>query len=118
MSLEDTTSVARALSDLGRVRAIMALREGELCACHLVTLLDLAPSTVSKHMALLIEAGLVKARREGRWVFYRLPGEEAPPVIRHALNWLVESVGSDARQQQDRQKLLRIRREQGGCPSC
>ena len=57
--IRDLTRTGKALGDPQRVRALAALRGGELCLCRLIALLRLAPSTVSKHMSLLIQAGLV-----------------------------------------------------------
>lgn len=44
----------------------------EVCACKLAEALDLAPSTISHHMSVLVKAGLVSARKEGLWVYYRI----------------------------------------------
>ena len=73
-------AITRALSDPNRVRALCALRGGELCVCQLIVLTGLAPSTVSKHMAILRQADLVQSRKEGRWVYYRLPSRTATGV--------------------------------------
>jgi ArsR family transcriptional regulator len=61
------------LSDASR-RHILALLagEGELCVCELVAALDDIQPKVSRHLAILREAGWVAARREGAWMFYRL----------------------------------------------
>jgi len=88
--------VTKALSDRSRVRALMLLRGGELCLCQLIEVLALAPSTVSKHLSVLQDAGLVTARKEGRWHYYRLPGRAAPVVVRHALRWMAQSLADDA----------------------
>ena len=45
---------------------------GEVCACKLSERIGLAPSTISHHMAVLVDAGLVDARPEGKWVYYTL----------------------------------------------
>lgn len=87
--------VTKALSDRSRVRALMLLRGGELCLCQLIEALALAPSTVSKHLSVLQEAGLVVARKEGRWHYYRLPGRAAPAVVRSALRWVAQSLAGD-----------------------
>lgn len=71
--MDQFIQTAKALSDPNRVRALMALRNQELCVCRLIELLQLAPSTVSKHLTLLREAGLIEGRKEGRWMHYRLP---------------------------------------------
>ena len=72
MNIDQFVAVTKALSDSHRVRAFMALRKGELCACQIIELLELAPSTVSKHMSILKQAGLVDSRKDSRWVYYRL----------------------------------------------
>lgn len=82
--------LTRALGDEARVRALLALRDGELCLCQIIELLGLAPSTVSKHLSLLHGAGLVERRKEGRWHFYRLAGRDAPPEVRQALRWTLK----------------------------
>ncbi len=64
--------IFKALADESRVRAWMALRRGELCVCQIVELLQLAPSTVSKHLQILKDAGLIQSRKNGRWVYYHL----------------------------------------------
>jgi len=69
------TAITKALSDPHRVRALMALRRGELCLCQLIDLFALAPSTVSKHLSILKQAGLVESRKDGKWVYYRLAGK-------------------------------------------
>ncbi len=101
-------AITKALSDEGRVRILLALRDGELCVCQVVELLALAPSTVSKHVAILKQAGLVTLRKDGRWAYYSLAREGAPPMVRRALEWVVESVGTSDRAREDRQRLREI----------
>lgn len=70
-----------ALSDETRLRLLMAVRNGERCVCELIELVQLAPSTVSKHLSLLRDAGWVDARKEGRWVYYRLADKTPFPIV-------------------------------------
>lgn len=65
--------VTKALSDPTRLRILRLLFPGELCVCQMVAALSLAASTVSRHLSLLEDAGLVEVRRTGRWAYYRLP---------------------------------------------
>lgn len=65
-------TVFRALSDRTRLRILNLLRAGELCVCDLVDVLDVPQPTASRHLAYLRRAGLVLARKEGLWHFYRL----------------------------------------------
>ena len=69
--------ITKAISDPNRVRILMALRAGELCVCRIIELLQLAPSTVSKHLTILKRAGLIEGRKEGRWMHYRLPADKS-----------------------------------------
>jgi DNA-binding transcriptional ArsR family regulator len=72
LDMDDFVAITKALSDPHRVRALLALRKGELCVCQIIELLKLAPSTISKHMSILKQAGLVDSRKDSRWVYYRL----------------------------------------------
>jgi len=63
----------KALSDRNRLRIIAALREyKEMYACQIVELLQVTGATVSKHLSILIHAGLLDRHKEGRWVAFRL----------------------------------------------
>ena len=79
--------VTRALSDESRVRILTFLTHSELCLCQIIELLRLSPSTVSKHMSILIQAGLVDVRKEGRWHYYRLP-QDPEPIASAAYDFL------------------------------
>jgi DNA-binding transcriptional ArsR family regulator len=103
----DVVGIGKALGDPARVRALAALRGRELCACQIVELLGLASSTVSRHMAVLRQAGLALARKEGRWMHFRRPGAEATPAAA-ALEWVDRSLSGDARAEEDRRTLERI----------
>lgn len=95
--------LGRALSDATRLRLLHALAGGELCVCQLVELAELAASTVSRHLALLEQAGLVDRRKDGRWVHYRLA--RVTPLARAvvgALQAADELAG-------DRQRLKKLR---------
>lgn len=63
----------RALADENRLLAVSLLKQNkELCACEIQAATGLSHATVSHHMSVLVDAGLVKARREGKWMYYRL----------------------------------------------
>lgn len=66
----------KALSDETRLRILALLASAELCVCDLLVILELPQSTVSRHLAYLRNSGLVKDRREGVWMYYRLALEE------------------------------------------
>ena len=62
----------RAVADETRLRIVALLAEGELCVCHVEAALALPQPTVSRHLGVLRAAGVVDARRDGTWVYYRL----------------------------------------------
>ena len=110
--MKDLIAITRALSDESRVRALLALRRGELCVCQIIALLGLAPSTVSKHMSVLKQAGLVRSRKEERWMHYRLPEKSCrTAVIRSALDWVFTSLDRDDGIKNDAAHLARILRQ-------
>jgi len=100
--------ITKALADENRVRVLLALKAGELCVCQISELCGLAPSTISKHLSILYQAGLIESRKEERWVFYRLPGKEATVAIREAIDWVQKSLGGTPQAAEDRKKLKQI----------
>jgi len=107
--MREYLAVTRALSDASRVRALMALAGGELCLCEVIELLGLAPSTVSKHMAILQQARLVASRKDGRWVYYRLAGADAPRAAREAIAWTRACLKNDPAVRADAKRVRAVR---------
>lgn len=101
-------SVMKALADENRVRTVLALDGRELCVCQVVELLQLAPSTVSKHMSVLKQAGIAESRKEGRWTYYRLADGEVSCTVREAVALTRKSVSKDSRIADDVRRLKRI----------
>jgi len=82
----------KALSDPNRVRVLKLLQTKELCVCEIQKLLGLAQSTISKHMKILEDAGLVERRRQGTWILYSLAdgseSEYAATMLKKLHGWL------------------------------
>ncbi len=103
--MRDAVKTAGALSDISRMRMVAALMHcEELCVCQLTALLGFAASTVSRHIGLLQDAGVVKSRKDGRWVYYRL-SDGIPSYLRE---WFIEEVYETGRAESDREKLKEI----------
>ncbi len=63
----------KSLADEHRLLAVSLLkRRGELCACEIQAVTSLSHATVSHHMGILVESGVVEGRRRGKWMYYRL----------------------------------------------
>ena len=72
---EERARVFKALCDENRVRILALLKGGEKCACKLLEALDIVQPTLSHHMKILCDSGLVVSRKEGKWMHYSLSRE-------------------------------------------
>jgi len=89
--MEQVLNIIKALADKNRLRVVEALTiQKELYVCQITEMLGLAMPTVSRHMSVLQKAGLVKNRKEGRWVCYRL-SEAFPSLLLRWLNGVLAS---------------------------
>ena len=69
---EKNAKVFKALCDEKRLASLELLRSGEKCACVLIDLMDIGQSSLSYHMKILCESGIVDSRQDGKWTHYRL----------------------------------------------
>ena len=106
--MRELMAVTKALADESRVRILLALEPGELCVCQIVELLQLAPSTVSKHMSILKQARLVDSRKEGRWMFYRLADDDGPAEAKEMSALVFRLTAADSRRRDDAKRLKQI----------
>lgn len=103
--MKELLQITKALSDGSRLRVIAALMEHkELCVCQITEMLRLATATVSRHMSVLQNAGLVLSRKDGRWVHYRLSGS-FPEILRQ---WLRNSLKKSPEIEFDRKSMETI----------
>ncbi len=96
-----------ALADRTRLRLINLMARGEVCVCFFVEILAEPQPKVSRHLAYLRQAGLVEARRDGKWIHYRLADrlpKSAQPIIESAL----QSFEEDVEMKRDRAALRRV----------
>ena len=69
---KETARVFKAFCDENRLQILEMLRSGEKCACKLLEELQISQSTLSHHMKILCDAGIVQGRKDGKWVHYSL----------------------------------------------
>jgi DNA-binding transcriptional ArsR family regulator len=110
-AVRELLAVSKALSDESRLRALVAVKDGELCLCQIIQVLGLAPATVSKHMDILERAGLVQRRRQGKWRYYRLNDGGSPHAAMTALRWVFDLLGKDPQLSEDARKIRKVRRQ-------
>jgi ArsR family transcriptional regulator len=110
--MKDFIRVMKALSDPNRVKVVKMLQQKEMCVCEIQFALGLAQPTVSKHMKQLEEAGLVRSRKDGLWVNYRLVGDEANLYAAEMLRQMDKWLGDDVEIRQTLLQVPEIRREE------
>ena len=69
---DQETKIFKAFCDPNRLKILNILKSGEHCACKLLEILDVGQSTLSHHMKLLVDAGIVNVRKDGKWAHYSL----------------------------------------------
>lgn len=104
----DFTNMTKALTDENRLRILMALRGRELCVCQITAFLDLAPSTVSKHLSVLRQARLIESQKHGKWVYYRVAQEPENKLVFDALSFVNSHLQNDPRISADEEHVAEI----------
>ena len=107
--MHDFELAMKAVGDPTRTRILKLLEGGGLCVCQVQAVLGLAPSTVSKHLAVLKVAGLVADRRDAKWIEYSLIDESRNPHARPVLHLLRGTHDRDATVIAERRRLREIK---------
>ena len=94
--MKNLLRVTKALSDANRVRVVKLLEDRALCVCELQQVLGLAQPTVSSHMRILEEAGLVNKERQGTWMIYSQALDSPSPYVQTMLRELRAWLADDA----------------------
>jgi ArsR family transcriptional regulator len=100
--MNELVTIFKALSDETRLRIIKLLEQGELCVCDITAALDMVQPKVSFHLNALKEAGLIRDRKQGRWIHYHL--DTSDMFKRFLVLAVIEKASLDA-VQKDRKRL-------------
>ena len=95
----DVERFFQALGDKTRLRLLNLMGDQEICVCYFVEILGQGQPKISRHLAYLRSAGIVEARREGKWMHYRIvmpPHIGAAQILRQTLAWLKEEKAMQA----------------------
>lgn len=103
----DLVTLFQALGDPTRLRLLNLMAVGEVCVCFFVEILGDAQPKISRHLAYLRRAGLVEARRDGKWIHYRLH-RPANPQLAGVLEAALEAAGAEKQMQRDLAALSRV----------
>jgi ArsR family transcriptional regulator len=101
--VRELIAIARALSDPTRIRVMAALRNGELCVCELVDALDISQSSLSSHLQICREVGVVTTRKESRWIYYSLSARYEPLI--ETIFSELQTLGRDEQLRRDARRL-------------
>jgi ArsR family transcriptional regulator len=115
--LQNLLNVFKALSEETRLRIIKLLEHGELCVCDIVAALDMIQPKVSFHLAVLKEAGLIKDRKQGKWVHYKI--DDSDMFRRFLLLSTLERISSEivAEDTERLEKFLKIKHQKSNVVS-
>lgn len=100
--------ILKAMADSNRLRILKMLELRPLCNCEIQDILGLAPSTTSKHLGLLRDAGLISDERQGKWVIYRLAPADASKEVRALSQFMATWGQTDPQVQQDKNQVLAL----------
>ncbi len=108
---------ARTISDPTRVRILAALRGRELCVCELCDALEISQSTLSTHLQVIRDAGLVKTRKQGKWIYYTTePTWES--FLESVFEFFTRNLRRDVRVQRDAGRIKKRLSERDGGECC
>jgi len=103
--------VMKALSDPSRVKIVKMLQHQMMCVCEIQAALKVAQSTASKHLQILEDAGLIRSKKEGLWVNYRVADGSESPYAASLIGSLKHWLDTDKGVQDLMERLPNINRE-------
>jgi ArsR family transcriptional regulator len=107
--LEKQEKIFKALSDKNRIRIVKMLQKKSLCVCEIKAILKLATSTVSKHLSILREAGLIVDWKDGKWINYKI-NPEPDSLVANALLYILLQIEDDETIKKDRKSICCVDR--------
>ena len=114
----NTIQVYKCLCDELRLRILNLLRQGPLCVCHLMEILDCGQVKMSKQLRYMKELGIVEGERQAQWIIYRLADPDHP-LLAENLKCLQDCAGEELCFHSDlkrrRELLRRLRSTPSGC---
>lgn len=109
--MKELVKVFKAVADPNRIRILKMLQQKKMCVCELSAALGITQPSVSRHLAMMKEAGLVRDEREGHWINYQLSEEKvnqyAPVIMEHIKSW----INDNSRIKEDAAKIKSLNRE-------
>jgi ArsR family transcriptional regulator, arsenate/arsenite/antimonite-responsive transcriptional repressor len=108
--IEEKTKLFKSLSDPNRLRILKMLQVKPLCVCEITDVLQLATSTVSKHLSILRETGFIIEEKDGKWVNYMINPRPDDPRISSVISTLDFWIADQKIVNEDKAKVIRVDR--------
>jgi ArsR family transcriptional regulator, arsenate/arsenite/antimonite-responsive transcriptional repressor len=108
--IEEKTKLFKSLSDPNRLRILKMLQIKPLCVCEITDVLQLATSTVSKHLSILRETGFIIEEKDGKWVNYMINPRPDDPRISSIISTLDFWIADQKIINEDKAKVIKVDR--------
>jgi ArsR family transcriptional regulator len=105
--MQNTAAFFSALAEPTRLRLLCLMRDGDVCVCHLQRVLQTNQPKISRHLAYLKSAGLVRSRRQGKWMYYSLAGIRGP--LKRVLSETIAHTRTKPQARKDARRLKGMR---------
>lgn len=116
--MNDLLNLFSMLSDKTRLRILLLLMDHELCVCEIFAALDMSQPRVSRQLAVLKQARLIKDRREGKWIYYRIEENTDKRYLMNILLLLPDWLKDDMEFKNDKDMLCRLFNLKGELSDC
>lgn len=104
--MKNTISILKSLSDGNRIRIIYALSfSKELCACQITELIGVTGATISRHLSVLSNAGIINKTKSGRWIYFSLNKNSENEKL---IKWIINSISDSDEIKRDKSSLKKI----------
>ncbi len=113
--MTDVVNVFKSMSDGTRLRILNILIERECCVCEVMQVLGISQPSASRHLAILHEAGLLKAKKEGIWMYYAVDWDSMPLYAKNAVEAVKLALADKSEAIHDLDKLKRTIRQNIVC---
>jgi ArsR family transcriptional regulator len=115
--MSDTVRMFKALSDGTRLRILNILMERECCVCEVMQVLNISQPSASRHLSILHDAGLLKAKKQGIWMYYALDYEGMPAYSQEIIKGVRLAMAETPEAGADRKKLQKTVKQGIACIS-
>ncbi len=116
--MDELINLFSILSDKTRLRILLLLLNNELCVCEIFAALNMSQPRVSRQLAILKQARIIKDRRDGKWIYYRIEENEYTKHLMSIISLLPEWLSDDAEFNNDKamlKNISEIKSNQWGC---